>query len=693
MTRTGIAVRALVSAGVSLLILCFLLRLTLGQGDHLVRPHLLRVLADTAPLFVALYAACALLQAYIRARRYRLLLTAGGESGVPGILHMQLVVLVRNMLVDLLPARIGELSYVAMLNRGYRVKAETCISSLAVSFAFDLVALAMVVALLLAAQLLGSGAQPWALALLGMLCVVALALLACLFVGVRLVTAIATRIMGRASRSRFVRWGLSFLEQLVQALDSTRRAGVLARVIVLSLLVRTVKYASLFCLFHAVVRNSLPELANASPLQTVLALVGGEAASSLPIPALMSFGAYEAGGAATFTLLGFSAGEAVVGLLALHILSQIIDYSIGGLAFIAYLFVTGPQPRVARRTRPATLLMLGAAAALVAAGVGLTGLQYRRIGKMGALTAPGVGQPLQPPGDEHARLQRMTRDLNGFIVWSSNRFGNHDIVKLSLPDLRISRLTDHPHVDYFARVSPDGRRVVFSRSQVEWVSQRNTQPWDVYLVDLETGEEKLVARNGNTPTWSEDGKQVLFQRNVESLVAHDLETGEERVLFEAGKGGVSPSVIFHTPSYSATRAAMAVTLRGSRNATAIYGADGSETRIAGGCQLTWDRDGAYLYWVEGPGRLKNAIWHREFPAGERRLWLDLPGEHSHEYFPRVANKGGYLVLGASTGGRHGHEHDAADYEIFLWRIGTRPEDAVRVTYHTGNDCWPDIYLR
>jgi len=49
-----------------------------------------------------------------------------------------------------------------------------------------------------------------------------------------------------------------------------------------------------------------------------------------------------------------------------------------------------------------------------------------------------------------------------------------------------------------------------------------------------------------------------------------------------------------------------------------------------------------------------------------------------------------MVLGASA---EGHEHDRADYEIFLWRVDTPPETAVRLTFHTGNDNWPDLFLR
>jgi len=40
-----------------------------------------------------------------------------------------------------------------------------------------------------------------------------------------------------------------------------------------------------------------------------------------------------------------------------------------------------------------------------------------------------------------------------------------------------------------------------------------------------------------------------------------------------------------------------------------------------------------------------------------------------------------------------HEHDLADYEVYIWDINTDKEKGpVRITFHTGNDRWPDIHI-
>lgn len=87
--------------------------------------------------------------------------------------------------------------------------------------------------------------------------------------------------------------------------------------------------------------------------------------------------------------------------------------------------------------------------------------------------------------------------------------------------------------------------------------------------------------------------------------------------------------------------------------------------------------------------MQNAIFKIDSRTLKAQKWFDSPGPFSHEYFPKVANGGDVLVYGASSGG---HEHDTADYEIFLWLIGQPAAQAIRITHHTGNDCWPDVFL-
>ena len=280
--------------------------------------------------------------------------------------------------------------------------------------------------------------------------------------------------------------------------------------------------------------------------------------------------------------------------------------------------------------------------------------------------------------------------LDGFIVWSSNRSGNHDIYLKHLPDGPVQRLTKHPHSEYYPRISPNGKQIVFARSHQPSVSQRNIYPWDVYLLDLTSGKERLLAKNGNLPTWSADGKRVFYQRHGNSVVELNVRRKKERILYQAGKNiKVRPKTALGTPSISARGDRLAVTFRNTMRATGVVGPHGGIRKTGKGCQLTWGPGDRYLYKIDRGGKMTNALYKIDAKTLATTKWFDAPGEFSHEYFPRISNTADVLVYGASSGD---HEHDTADYEIFLWVVGEPTNQVQRITFHSGNDCWPDIYL-
>ena len=140
--------RLVVSAACSVLVLGLLLSLAGSLGADASPGDVLAALRSALPALVAAYALCQLLQALARAQRARVLLRASLPAGTktPGLFHMLLVTFVRGACADMLPARLGELSYVAMLNRGCAVPAGDCLSSLSIGLLFDFLALLAVLA-------------------------------------------------------------------------------------------------------------------------------------------------------------------------------------------------------------------------------------------------------------------------------------------------------------------------------------------------------------------------------------------------------------------------------------------------------------------------------------------------------------------------------------------------------------------
>jgi dipeptidyl aminopeptidase/acylaminoacyl peptidase len=294
---------------------------------------------------------------------------------------------------------------------------------------------------------------------------------------------------------------------------------------------------------------------------------------------------------------------------------------------------------------------------------------------------------------ERDAVDTLARRLAGLVVWSSNRTGNHELHLLDLRTRSVRQLTHTPQVEFFSRFSPDGRRILFTRSQREYVSPRDPTAWDVYVMNVDGSGERLLARGGYSPQWAPSGDAIIFLRGpqVIRLALDRGGPGQESVLLD---GPSTPGIEggMETPELSADGTRLAVTVRSRRygGVAVVDLATRAVTRLSRGsaCQLTWMPGSDALLWMEsrGNGGTQVAIGGPERPPG---VFMDLPGAYSHEYFPRVSNDGRWLVWGAAASG---HEHDRADYEIFVWQVDRPVSEVIRLTNHPGNDQWPDLYV-
>ena len=89
--------------------------------------------------------------------------------------------------------------------------------------------------------------------------------------------------------------------------------------------------------------------------------------------------------------------------------------------------------------------------------------------------------------------------------------------------LPLTRLTSGPYQDITPDVSKDGRRIAFS-------SNRNG-PWDIYILDLESGEIQQftdTAAYDANPSWSPDGKWLVYEsyqiNNLELIIQNTNNT-------------------------------------------------------------------------------------------------------------------------------------------------------------------------
>lgn len=321
---------------------------------------------------------------------------------------------------------------------------------------------------------------------------------------------------------------------------------------------------------------------------------------------------------------------------------------------------------------------------------------------------PQQGSAVAPSSDEQKALSALQGKLQGVIVWSTSRANpRHDLWKMNADGSEAQALTHGDQVDWFPRISPDGKWVLLNRSNSGWVPETDAdQPdrWDLWIIGIDGQNERKVVDKATWGTWRPDGKSVVFSR-AGKVFTRALDGGDETLLLD-GEIAFKAGAILQEPNLSPDGKYLAITLRGSMRETGIWDLGNKTWQQSGeGCQIDWFPGGKQLYRVNSTGNGGSAapseILRFNFENGkqvgkvgffgvpkELRL-MDLPGRRSHEYFPRIDNTGKWLVWGATD---KGHDHDIYDYEIYVWKLGEPVESAARLTFHTGNDRWPDLWV-
>jgi Tol biopolymer transport system component len=302
--------------------------------------------------------------------------------------------------------------------------------------------------------------------------------------------------------------------------------------------------------------------------------------------------------------------------------------------------------------------------------------------------------------EDAAKMKAVGAKVKGQIVWSSSRDGNHDLFVMNTDGGGVKRITEGDAVDWFPRYSPDGSRILFVRSKKGWVSERDANAegkWDLYTLPAEGGTPKKAVDDASWGTWV-DEQTILFVRGTKIFRQKLQGDGEPELLVDSQKQEVLDGALLQQPQMSSDGRFIAITLRGSKRETGIWDVNKqSWMRTGDGCQINWTPDGQQVYWVHPTGNGGSRVFRQQMANGkptkevddDAKTFIDLPGRRSHEYFPELSDDGSWLVWAAT---QRGHDHDIADYEVYLWQVGQPPEQAARLTFHSGNDRWPDIFV-
>lgn len=295
------------------------------------------------------YTAVSLISTWLRAWRYKCLLAPRPISWR----NLFLVTFIRNSFDDLLPARIGSLSYIYVLNKRMGFSFESAASSFVVAFVLDFLTLGpFLIAALLAAGL--SGEVLSAGTLLAVAAVFFAVFLLILWKIVPLARAAAAgfravlKILKREDKPK-AQAALEKVGTTIRALDDIRKRRIYGRLFLLSLAIRLGKYLSLFALFYALLRSQGFVLADLSFETVILAITGAEMTSALPVKGLADFGTWESAWVVALRLMHFDPRLAVLTGFGIHLITNLFEYSLG---LVSLLILLVPYFWKKRRSNP-----------------------------------------------------------------------------------------------------------------------------------------------------------------------------------------------------------------------------------------------------------------------------------------------------------------------------------------------------
>jgi len=280
-----------------------------------------------------LFIAISLTGTAFRTLRYRLLLRTTGKSS--GFLALYLVTLVRNLFSDLLPARIGSLVYVYIVNTRLGIPFGSAVSSFALAFIFDIISLALliiIITLIASTTVISPVVIIISGIVLGGLSVIILYKMPIIF---RFIGKIINRFTLIPATRRAV-WQ-NALNSIAKGVNQTYEAGVYFQILLVSLCVRLCKYISLYVLLLALVYQFDMGIEQFPFSKVFLGLCTAEFSASLPISGIAGFGAYEGAWALVFQLLGYSKKIAILTSISHHLVTQIFGYSLGAIALLLLL--------------------------------------------------------------------------------------------------------------------------------------------------------------------------------------------------------------------------------------------------------------------------------------------------------------------------------------------------------------------
>jgi uncharacterized protein (TIRG00374 family) len=254
-------------------------------------------------------------------------------------IDMFLVSLIRNAFNMVLPARTGELSYVYVLRRKFKIPVGIGVSTLMIGLIFDIIIVfSMIIIAVIIVGLNRYEISSTAIFLIAAgLLAVTLVLLFFLhkFVGlfVRLGNWLLRKFRG-LKKSKIFMWLYDKLVETNENIIIIQKRKIYWKVYLLSIGTRILKFTSYYFLIYATLQPMGYTLSDLSYWVIFLATVAAELSAGLPTHALLGFGTYEGAFALAFIALGFSKELSIIVGFNYHIINLLFTIAWGIIAMI-----------------------------------------------------------------------------------------------------------------------------------------------------------------------------------------------------------------------------------------------------------------------------------------------------------------------------------------------------------------------
>jgi serine/threonine protein kinase len=209
------------------------------------------------------------------------------------------------------------------------------------------------------------------------------------------------------------------------------------------------------------------------------------------------------------------------------------------------------------------------------------------------------------------------------IAYVSNRTGNFEIFLKQISGGADINITNNPADDVYPSFSPDGKQIVFVSTRSAARDLHYPIPnsplvgGDLWIMPAFGGTAKRIAESGSFPSWSPDGKNILYSsgpRNRQKLytipagggVAHEIP-----VHFKT-----APAFLYY-PRYSPT--GRWIIFEGGANHIFLINAKGGEPKlILNGTCSVWANDQQIIYSSSEPGK-NFSLWRINFSDKEGKV--------------------------------------------------------------------------